>query len=115
MPRARPRRRLRSLCPRAAPAPNGNGHANGNGNGQSSGNGVGPTMPKSGKEFYRRLATLDEQLTAAGKCRSRELVHFVRDEGEKAGYSGIICDWNGHKAIEFAVETVKRFLEQRAA
>ena len=106
-PRVRLRHRLRRRCPRRTARPNGNGNGHTVGKGQ--------TMPKTGKELYRRLANLDEELTAAGKCRSRELVHFVRDQGEQAGYSGIICDWNGHKAIEFAVETVKRFLEERAA
>lgn len=66
------------------------------------------TIPKDGRELYRRLQEYDQKLAARETCSRGALLAHVTQTGVKAGYTANIAEWIG-PAIQLAVEAVKQF------
>lgn len=97
---ARPAEPPRHQTPPTVATPKPNGHAD-------------PNLPQNGAELLARLQAFDAKLAAAGTCKPGELLKHVAAQGENVcGYPADLGQWTG-PAIQFAVDTVKAFIELR--
>lgn len=67
-----------------------------------------PKLPDSGEELHQRLRQYDAKLADMKKCGLGALLSHVTQAGAKAGFGDDITRWTG-PAIQFAVDTVKKF------
>ncbi|MFL5339524.1 MAG: Rad52/Rad22 family DNA repair protein [Gemmataceae bacterium] len=64
--------------------------------------------PADGSELLQRLRDYDAKLAGQGKCAKGALLHYITQEGVKAGYGADLTSWAG-PAIQFAVDQTKAF------
>ena len=68
-------------------------------------------LPADGTELRQRLQHYEEQLVKNEQCRPGELLRFVTEAGEAAGFASDLTTWEG-PAIQLAVEQTKAFKER---
>jgi hypothetical protein len=65
-------------------------------------------MPANGPELQRRLYDYDDRLAKQGLCKPGDLVRYVVEAGNKAGYEKDLSTWSP-AAIHLAIEETRAF------